>query len=134
MPTTPASHVSETADGLRRVFRTREGGELGECERESQQDPWTGPHILSELMTPAGEEAPYLTGNGHLITFWSFRDGGPGGKDLYVAYRSALDVPFQAPVEIEGVNTAGDESDTWLSDDQRSLFFTRDGDLYEATR
>ena len=41
---------------------------------------------------------------------------------------------FACPAVANPVLADGNDTDVWLSPDQRTVFFSRDGDLYIATR
>jgi len=111
------------SDDYRTLFAAREaGGEFG------------APMPIPELELGTRVVDGFLTQD-LLTLFFSSGDGEDEG-DLLVVSRPSLDAPFGTPVALEGINTASDERDPWLSPDGRRLFFTsdRDGDhdIYEA--
>lgn len=103
--------------------------------RESADQPWSEPIRIAELSTPALEESPHLSGDGLTIYFAS--ESG-GSLDIYSASRPGLDEPFGPPTLLPGVNTAGLDSDPWLSADGRHILFVRQDsatwDIYEGRR
>jgi hypothetical protein len=69
----------------------------------------------------------FLTDDGLAILFNAEPTEGRG--DLYLARRSSLTAPFEAPIPLGELNTPiGDERDPWLDADQNHLFFASDRD------
>lgn len=124
--------IAETADGLRRAF-TLEGERLAETWRGDVDAPWEGYRELVEVNLFASQGDAYLLAGGHILLFRVQREVG-GHKDLVAAFRTDLSGTFQSPVAMDSINTQGREGDPWLSENQQTLLFTRDGDLYEARR
>jgi Tol biopolymer transport system component len=87
--------------------------------------PFGAATLVSSLSTPAVETDPFPWSE-TTIYFSSDRAGGAGGSDLYVAWRASPTEPFSAPVMLEGVSSARDEVDPWLSPDGVTLYFVRD--------
>jgi Tol biopolymer transport system component len=99
-------------------------------------------------VTPLGINAvendgyPWPSSNGLELYFASYRPGGLGGSDLWVATRPDTASPFGAPVALAAVNSATNDREPSLSQDGRTLFFTSEGraggpgsvDIWSATR
>lgn len=123
-------------DGRRLVMSSHRTGTMGLADlyiatRASTSDAWSTPVVLTELNTSASDADPVLSPDGLTIYFFSTRTV---DADLYVATRTSTSVPFSTPVSIDELNTAGSESDPWVSTDQRVIVFERDGALVEASR
>jgi hypothetical protein len=67
-----------------------------------------------------------LTNDGLILLFNAELAENQG--DLYLARRSSTAVPFEAPIPLDQLNTAGDDRDPWLSPDESRLFFSSDRD------
>ena len=116
-PSTPTAN-------LERMVILRDN-QLFEYGRIAGAGPWTALAGTLEQVNALGiVRTPHLSSDGLALAF-SFNDGSQA--DLYVATRPTTGDPFDAPTAIPGVNTAGNESDPWLSDDRRRLWFARQG-------
>jgi hypothetical protein len=69
------------------------------------------------------EGTAFLGGNALTLYFFSDRDGGAGGRDIYRATRSDALSDFADIVAAEGVNGGADDHMPWLSSDERTLYF-----------
>ena len=70
---------------------------------------------------------PTLTGDELVMYFSAERQGGLGGKDIWVATRKSASEPFGRPYNLgENVNTAGDEVFPFLRNDT-TLYFSSNG-------
>ena len=88
---------------------------------------WTPPRNLDEpVNTPAWETQPSISADGRTLYFVSTRGGGKGGSDIWT---STLDDngKWCKPVNIEEINTSGDESSPFIHPDGRTLYFASDG-------
>lgn len=112
--------------------------DLYASERASAQDVWSVPVPLTGFATAADDAGAWLSADGTVIYFASNRAGGLGGRDLYRATRSAPSAIFGNVVPLVEINTAGTDSDPWISDDERFIWFAGGGmfggDIYEASR
>lgn len=76
----------------------------------------------------------FLTDDGLTV----FYVNGPafGPADIFVASRRSTKEAFADVLPLDGINTASDERDPWLSDDGESFFFSSDRsgqyEIYEA--
>lgn len=96
---------------------------------------------LAAINTPGEEGTPFASADGLALYFYAIRQGGVGGRDLWVAERAAPGAELGAPTPLPVVNTSADEQNPWLSPDGRTLLFdsTRPGgqgqqDLWIARR
>lgn len=108
--------------------------DLYASHRELPTDPWGPPFLISELSTSSSDGEPWANENGTVIVFASDRPGGSGASDLYRAVRPPGADVFLPPEPIAELNTGANETDPWLSPDERVIFFSRDGDIYTAER
>jgi Tol biopolymer transport system component len=106
--------------------------------RASITSPWSMPVELVELGDAAN---PATTADDCSIVFGSFRTGGQGSRDLWIAERPARDQPFGTPTVLAPLNGTEWDDDPWLSADGRHIVFasnrnggTAEFDLFEATR
>ena len=65
----------------------------------------------------------HITCDGRRMYFHSSRAGGSGGTDIW--YTDLADDGWQAPVNVEAVNTAANEAQPFISPDGSELWFTR---------
>ncbi len=106
--------------------------------RPTPDAPFSTPVLLDELTAPDVIFVDaQLSEDGLLIVFTTVEeDNAPA--DLYAASRASLDERFGAPVLMQGVNSAQEDRDPWLSPDGNTLYFSSDrsGDyeIYRATR
>jgi hypothetical protein len=103
------------------------------ASRPTRQDDWSTPIDLAELNTSSGEVGSGLYDTATLLLMCSDRPGS-ANVDLYIATRPSVDQPFGTPVRIDELSTSGREEDPWMSPDGKTIFFARDGDIYEASR
>lgn len=104
--------------------------------------PWSRPVSLGSVVnSTAHEQNPAISRDGLSLYFSSNRTGSVG-YDLWVTQRLAIDLPWEAPVNLgPSVNTAANDQGPSLSPDGRYLFLssTRPGgaglaDLYVSQR
>lgn len=106
------------------------GEDLWVSRRAGPGDPWGPARNLGAVVNgPFNERSPALSRDGHLLFFASNRPGGPGGFDIWVAWRAHThdDFGWQAPVHLGAVNsTAGDFGPSYFENDDLgipTLFF-----------
>ena len=120
-----------TADATQMYFTAcnRPDGKGG-CDiyySEKQNGLWTRPRNLGEpINTSAKETQPSISADGRTLYFVSTRGGGKGGQDIWT---STLDDNgnWTKPVNLEEINTSGDESSPFIHPDGRTLYFASDG-------
>lgn len=134
---------SLTADGLTLFFahESADGADLYRATRPDRGVTFSAPVALTDLNTDADEGTPFVSNDGLRLYFYSNRDGGLGGRDLYVATRSSVAAEFTSPQPLANVNSAASDHLPRLSSDELTLWFTspRDGgvagaDLWMASR
>jgi len=129
---TPASEVrgSVSPDGRRIVWGStdRKGGAGGWdlWQATLREGRWTDPTPLA-VNTTANDFDPLLSADGHWLYFFSNRDGGFGGDDLYRAPISADGTLGAAENLGAGVNGKGDEWAPTPSRDGKALLFASNG-------
>jgi hypothetical protein len=114
-----------STDGLTIVFASTRNGnsDLFFANRATTSSPWSPPMPLNALNTPMIEDSPFLSPDKRTIYFSSNR---AGSFDLFTATRPTATAEFGAPTPITELNTPSrDETDPWVSDDGRHMFFTR---------
>jgi hypothetical protein len=106
--------------------------------RASTTVPWNTPQQIAEISSPDGEADPCIAHQDRVVLFVSSRLPTLGYNDLYIATRPSASAPFDPPVVITELSTAGNEEDPWISDDLRYILFTSsvsgDFEIYEASR
>lgn len=107
----------------------------------SATDRFTTPVEVAELNTEADESVPVISADGLNLYFASDRPGGIGKGDVYVASRPDLTSKFGPAVPVAEVNSEADESPSWISPDNCTLYLTSDRaggagrkDIYWASR
>jgi len=113
--------------------RDGSGYDLYRFERASDAEAFGSPAPLTELNSASDDFDPYLSPNGLAVAFASNRRG---GFDIFLARRTSVDVPFEAPVPLDLNSADYEESAPNLSPDLAYLMYSsdRDGslDIYEA--
>jgi hypothetical protein len=148
VPGSEQTFPSLTDDGLILVFQRDPAGptsdtdtanDLYQASRGSVRDPFGSVIRLAGEVNAHADLAPHISGDGLRLYFTSYRPGGHGGADIWVAARASVDDPFGAPVNFNDfypgstVNTAWDEYGPSLSRDGQVLFFS-DPFTYGAVR
>jgi len=141
---------SISADGLTLYFSdtpdsSRPNGKGGMdiwiTTRPTLEDPWATP-IGCILNTGYNEGTPNVSNDGLTLFFASNRPGGYGNQDLWVAYRSELNKPWEAPMNLGSmVNSSYFDSMPCIAANGLCLYFYSwrpgglgKGDLWITTR
>ncbi|MEX1138284.1 MAG: hypothetical protein WEF53_02915 [Bacteroidota bacterium] len=107
-----------STDGLSLYFASNRSGGTGGLDiwvsqRACVDCPWGAPVNLGSMVnSTVNDNGPELSVDGHLLFFFSFRQGGEGGADLYMSRRTDPRDNFgwEAPVNLGPVvNTSMDE-------------------------
>ena len=132
---------------------TTPGADFGDiylARRPVGTDPWDmfriletdtgfGPAApLDGFNTTGSESDPFVSASG-LALFYTNQNFGTAWDDIYVAYRTAPELPFGQEFPVVELNSPWDDGDLWISPDLRSAFFAsnRNGgvwNIYEAHR
>ncbi len=102
-----------------------------------EDKPLYPPRFQSSIVAERGDAAPYFFNDSTLV-FSSRIDGGFGGSDLYISQKS--NGKWCAPLNLGStINSAYDETDPFLAEDGRTLYFSSNSvtgiggfDIYKA--
>jgi len=131
-PNTPDNEGAQTitADATQMYFTAcnRSDGKGG-CDiyySEKRNGLWTRPRNLGEpVNTSAKETQPSISADGRTLYFVSTRSGGKGGQDIWMSTLGD-NGNWSKPVNLEEINTSGDESSPFIHLDGRTLYFASD--------
>jgi Tol biopolymer transport system component len=124
--------------GLHLVLGSNRTGniDLFISSRTSTAGTWRGPVAIAILDTANNEQDGVLADEGRALYFT--QGGGVALNELMVARRSTVDDAFGAATPLTELNSAMNELDPWVSEDERTIYFNSDRggneDLYFATR
>jgi hypothetical protein len=98
------------------------------------------PEPVTEVNSPtAYDGCPVPSTDELALYFYTMRDLGP--PDIWVAQRSAANVPFNQPTKVDELCTDHEDRPSWLSPDRCVLYFVSDRtggkgglDIYVARR
>lgn len=113
-----------SADGTTMVFvRGRAGANADLFSCRWTPEGWTAPEAIAAVNTPQDELGPELSRDGKRLYFYSDRDGGLGGYDLWVSY--AIEGGWGSASNLgPTVNTEFNEYGPALSPDGAMLCFS----------
>lgn len=117
-----------SADGLTLYFYAIEptgpdDRNLKLARRPALADGFGAPALLANLDTAADEQNPWVSADELRLVFDSNRPGGDGGQDLWLARRASRAANFEAPANLEALNTSASEEGAALSNDELVIFF-----------
>lgn len=96
------------------------------------------PTNVAALNSLLSERGLQVRRDGLEAYFASDRDGGSGGRDIWVSTRSSVSAPWNPPINLAILNSPGGDQSPSLSSDGSVLYFSssRDGspDIYAAVR
>ena len=127
------------SDSLAMTLDTDRGGtsllDIYMATRGSPSVAFETPKALTELNGPTDDGNAMVAPNKLAIYFDSDRSG---NRELYTASRMTSTEPFGPPTVIAELASSGADTDSWLSADGRTLYFTSDRDgtlrLWQTTR
>jgi outer membrane protein OmpA-like peptidoglycan-associated protein/tetratricopeptide (TPR) repeat protein len=110
------------------------------CKKENGE--WSVPeNIGSPVNSSSWEAQPSISPDGKTLFFVSNRDGGLGGKDIWITTQNNAG-EWSNPVNLgENINSSGDEQSPFIHPDNQTLYFSSNGrtgmgqsDLFKANR
>jgi hypothetical protein len=123
--------ASMSADGLTLYFssspgRFRGGNDIFLTTRATRNSPWRTPVNLGPTVNSSAIDVnPWISTDGLELYFGSYRAGGYGRCDIYVARRATESDPWGVPVNLgPSVNSAYEDQFPCLSADGLLLFFS----------
>jgi len=120
------------ANGQLIVFnRCSDRSGYGGCDlyfSEKKNGTWTQPENMGQPINTKGWEAqPSLSADGQLLYFSSNREGGKGGRDIWLTYRRASG-RWAKPINLgTNVNTTSDDESPFYHPDGNTLYFMSTG-------
>ena len=133
-------------DGLTLHYVTARAGAIGAKDvyvstRESRDHAWSPPVHVPELSTAGDEAGPSARADSREVYLGSNVAGGAGGDDLYFSVRSSTAVAFGPLRAVDGLNTASNDAEPWISATGQFLAFASNraggaggSDLYITSR
>ena len=131
-------------DALELYFSSNRTGSAGTdiwlSERESVDDDWGDPHLVTELNSADSELDPEVSFDGLTIYFNSTRvvEGTQGGFDLFFSTRLTRDDDWSPPHLVANLNSAESDMGAVMDAAETAMVFHRTGahnlDLYLTTR
>jgi outer membrane protein OmpA-like peptidoglycan-associated protein/tetratricopeptide (TPR) repeat protein len=119
--------VGLSADGQKLfIYRGDNGGDLYECELKG--DSWTKPKRLDKTInTKYHESSATFSYDGKTIYFVSDKEGGFGGRDIYMSRLDEKDRWGEAQNLGSIINTKYDEEGVFMHPDGKTLYFSSKG-------
>jgi hypothetical protein len=93
--------------------------------------PWGAPQAIPGASSNLGEDDCTLSSN-KLELYFKRNDS--NGPNLYVMTRASESSAWGTPVALTALNTGDDEESPRLTNDDLTLYFGREGDIYRTTR
>lgn len=107
------------------VYKGENGGDLYECVLKGTE--WGKPKRLDKTInTKYHESSASLGPDGRTLYFVSDREGGVGGRDIYVSYMDKKG-NWDEPINLKELNTIYDEEAVFIHPDGRTLYFSSKG-------
>jgi hypothetical protein len=123
--------VSISSDGLTLLFSSLKSGGYGRQDiyvatRPTKDASWEeATNMGLGINSSAHDACPWMSADGLELYFGSYRAGGSGRWDIYVARRTTVEAAWGEPVNLGPVvNSAASEVAYCLSPDGRILFFS----------
>lgn len=120
------------------VYKGENGGDIYFCTLKGKE--WSKPERLEKTINSKMHESSASLGpDGRTLYFVSDREGGVGGRDIYVSYLDKKGKWSEA-VNIRALNTQYDEEAVFIHPDGRTLYFSSKGhkgmggfDIFKST-
>lgn len=130
--------IALVADGLSIWFSSDRPDGLGGLDiyvatRPDRSSAFTSPVLVDSLSSP-GDDLISFVDQAQTSAFLARRADASRDYDLYLARRDTPAAGWQAAQALAQLNTDAGESDAFAVEAGALLLFTRDGDLYLATR
>jgi len=95
---------------------------------EKKNGTWTKPKNMGQPVNTKGWEAqPSLSADGQLLYFSSNREGGKGGRDIWLTYRKKSG-KWAKPINLDTtINTPADDESPFYHPDGNTLYFMSTG-------
>lgn len=138
-----ASYFENPTNGTAILYFTsnRPGSLGGEDIYQSTRNAngtYNAPTNVAELNSASFDRNSAVRNDGLEIFFASERDGGLGGRDIWVSTRASVSAEWNPPVNVASVNSFGTDHTPSLSPNGTILYFSSDHngspDIYTATR
>jgi Tol biopolymer transport system component len=129
-----------TQDELSIYFASTRNGDfdLFRMTRSSRMAQFASATKLSELNTPMSERSPSPKGDDLALMFDSDREGGVGGRDLYLGTRDSTKSAYTKVLGLGTLNSSSDDSRCNMLPSALTVYFESDrggsGHIYRATR
>ncbi|HTV19521.1 MAG TPA: hypothetical protein VMG12_12635 [Polyangiaceae bacterium] len=132
-----------SADGRRLYFSAYASGEqqIYTATRDERGARFGDVRELSGVNSAASDGSPFISADGERLYLFSDREGGAGGRDVWLSERPDRSTRFSEPRPLAGINSPATELLPWLADDELSVIFVSDrqggrggADLWMATR
>jgi Tol biopolymer transport system component len=118
---------SLTADRLEVFFKSGRPDNatvhLFHSSRTSTSAAWSTPALISELDSGQYDTTPTISSDGLTLWFVSYRSGGPGGGDFYVAKRASRTSTWGPPRLVVELNTTEYEDGLTVEPDELVAYF-----------
>ena len=132
-----------SADGRRLYFSAYASGEqqIYTATREERGSRFANVREVSSVNSPESDGSPFISVDGQRLYLFSERQGGLGGRDVWISERPDRTTRFSEPRLLAGINSPATDLLPWLAGDELRLIFVsnREGglggaDLWLATR
>ncbi len=125
------SELSVSVDGLELYFSSNRGGgyggfDLWVTKRATTSEPWGRAVNLGPTVNSSADDIDVcISADGLMLYIESYRNGGYGKSDLWVAKRATKSDPWEEPVNLgQTVNSSANDGAPSISGDGLTLFFS----------
>ena len=114
------------------------GEEIWRAQRNSVDEDWGDPEIMSGFNSSGQDGWPELSHDGLWLSFGSDRFGGEGSFDVYVVGRADFDTPWSLPFRVDELSSSNPEAAAVMSADLLEVMLASPiptgDDILRATR